>query len=1154
MPALFFPTRDTMRLVLASGLVPSALTQAPTRVEHHPAGGVWLEVAELPSREILASLARWGIIPALRPATTPSTIASWAEIVPLYPQKTESAPTILYELPQRQMTALLRWLCRGPRPLIGWQFLTQPYDGYAWVTVQPPPAPSVAFDHKFPEIRSYYEQLPGVWVARDWVHPLATQLVVPTGTILLCHPVEGVVHRPGPVPQPVHYELTLRPQPTIPTRHDPLPPITIHPRLLSCATTPPPTLWVFPPEQRSAFDQFCSDANEHLLRKLSCARIENGDEQRILIRLTNAADNTAALPPAAMGFFSDPRLPALHVPSGFQLRPHLRAEQLARAVSYSPGYILWLERTDAGFTLHRVPVAAFQPLDQQLEHSIPPLVSWIPHHGRSGALDFERFTLQTETTIDLLPPTPTISPPTIGTTTKARAHGWFAQSCARILSWMRRKRASSLPPTSARPSGHPTSQASAQPAPAEETPSDTEAAPTGRPLATTEALRLGHDWVLRRQALEGRILEDFSQLPAQQRARRWAELATLYTTTGQALDAALCWMNAIWDCSPPPQEWLQQWAAAECRAAGVDHSDSWDRWLSSPSRPGIGRVVAAIASGMGQQAVPSEWVRLLPRIVGMLEQKLDDIPVRAAWLARWAITRGGNGDTLGLARWYDRLLRRLQDRGPALDLDAPSFLRFHGRASPERFKQACDRLKHLRKPIREWVERPRGLGGLQAVGLAAETKATVEYAQLMLAWGLAVLGERTLARDWAAWARKALSLVVAPRVDPAAHAFLADLFLWRIQEANEGTLPKPGWPPPFQQRWDNLPEFARYAIDRLRQHSRILQPLGVVRPYGGRDLREFFGSDRLGDRLHLFAAQTDPAIIVEEGRALLALATREPTTATVPRVVYSLLQSAAYFDCRMTEELLALVPVALEWVETWLQAGRWTETERLSQAVMIRSSLLAMASDVATPRSIESLFKYLIRACSISGIPPAIEAAALRLFRAARRGACTPLVASLMESLDPQRGHWNNDATHSSLRPRIALAAGWFVAGDTEAGWRILDMARDQLRLPPPLPPRQHTELMLLYAETLGLAPPTLALGRLEELLQLPDRLAISSSTNCYFTLQVLRLVDSLVRAIVTEDFALSPAVRAWLDEDEFLIRRRIHRDMAAELAERGLK
>jgi hypothetical protein len=627
---------------------------------------------------------------------------------------------------------------------------------------------------------------------------------------------------------------------------------------------------------------------------------------------------------------------------------------------------------------------------------------------------------------------------------------------------------------------------------------------------------------------------------------------------GQTADAAIGWMNAIWDCPNPPPEWFEHWIAAECRTAGAERVASgdnahWDRWLSSPSRPGAGRVVAALAARAGLPAASAEFLKLLPRILGMLEQKCDDIPVRAAWLARWGLTRGCHGDTLGLARWYDRLMRRLQERGPALDLDAPSFLRFHGRASPDRFKLACDRLKHLRKPIRDWLERPRGIAGLQAVGLAGETKATTEYAQLMLAWGLGILGERTLSRDWAAWARKALSLVVAPRSVPGVHAFLGDLFLWRIQEANEGSLPKPGWPLEFQKRWEKLPEFARYTINRLRQYSRILQPVGAVQPYGGRDLREFLGSDRLGERLALFTAQTDPAIIVDEGRALLELATKEPTTATIPRVVYTLLPSAAYFDSSMTEQLIDLVPTALEWVEAWLQAGRWTETERLQRTVAIRTSLLAAACAVPPPPSLEDLLKYLNGAILASGMQPALEAAAIPLFRAARRGEYPTLAASLMESLDPRRGQWD-DKNGSSLAQRVGLAAGWFVAGDAEAGWRILDAARDRLRLAPPLPPREHTELLLQYAEALGFAPPSIALGRLEELFQFPDRLAVYSSTNGYFTLQTLRLVDSTVRAIVTEDFTLSPTVRAWLDADEFLIRRRIHRDMAAELHERGLK
>jgi hypothetical protein len=50
--------------------------------------------------------------------------------------------------------------------------------------------------------------------------------------------------------------------------------------------------------------------------------------------------------------------------------------------------------------------------------------------------------------------------------------------------------------------------------------------------------------------------------------------------------------------------------------------------------------------------------------------------------------------------------------------------------------------------------------------------------------------------------------------------------------------------------------------------------------------------------------------------------------------------------------------------------------------------------------------------------------------------------------------------------------------------------------------------------------------------------------------LHPLRLIDTVVRAVVTDEFTLGPAVRSWLDEDEFLIRQRIHHDMRASLQE----
>ncbi|MBY0458112.1 MAG: hypothetical protein K2V38_12290, partial [Gemmataceae bacterium] len=131
---------------------------------------------------------------------------------------------------------------------------------------------------------------------------------------------------------------------------------------------------------------------------------------------------------------------------------------------------------------------------------------------------------------------------------------------------------------------------------------------------------------------------------------------------------------------------------------------------------------------------------------------------------------------------------------------------------------------------------------------------------------------------------------------------------------------------------------------------------------------------------------------------------------------------------------------------------------------------------------------------------------------------------------------------------RVGLAIGWFAAGDEEAGNRVLNAAREHLFLTAPTNLQERTAVALAYAEALGFAPAGIALGRLEELFQRLDRVTVGGSTNCYLTVQPLRLIDTVVRSVVTDEFTLGPAVRAWLDEDEFLIRRRLHQDMTALL------
>src|SRR5205814_2010844 len=125
------------------------------------------------------------------------------------------------------------------------------------------------------------------------------------------------------------------------------------------------------------------------------------------------------------------------------------------------------------------------------------------------------------------------------------------------------------------------------------------------------------------------------------------------SATGNAQDAAVCWMNAVWESPTPPAEWLEKWLADECRAAKLPPGEGGlERWLSEPGRPGVGRAVAAYAAmeGFGSPPRP-EFLAALPRILNFLDQHFDDLPMRAAWFARLAATHACGGDALGLARW-----------------------------------------------------------------------------------------------------------------------------------------------------------------------------------------------------------------------------------------------------------------------------------------------------------------------------------------------------------------------------------------------------------------------------------------------------------------------------------------------------------------------
>jgi hypothetical protein len=140
----------------------------------------------------------------------------------------------------------------------------------------------------------------------------------------------------------------------------------------------------------------------------------------------------------------------------------------------------------------------------------------------------------------------------------------------------------------------------------------------------------------------------------------------------------------------------------------------------------------------------------------------------------------------------------------------------------------------------------------------------------------------------------------------------------------------------------------------------------------------------------------------------------------------------------------------------------------------------------------------------------------------------------------------------AALRVLLHAAAGWYYAGRDEQAHAVLDEARRDL-FAAGLSARDRTALALVYATTLGQAPVRVALGRLEEVFQRLKGIDVGGSTNAYYSLQPLLLVETAVRAVVSEDFALGPEVRAWLDADELAVRHRIRDELKEVMAAQGL-
>ena len=1172
---LLFPDLDTLRLALTSGTVPTDVTLAPAAVSFDAAGRPYVEPSITLSKTTAKILDRLGVKGSKRHATdVPEEVASWVQILPVVKEagtpNLSSQAAVLFELSSADdLPALAAEMLRLGNDRQGFRWFAAPDepDGRrVLLRVIGPPYYTLlrAIDKSAAgttgEVRAYLERAPRVWVEIGHAHPLAAQVrVADDQQVLIRAPREWLFLDDAPFHDV--YDILQFQLPTTAVglaEADAPGKITVLLRLASGNAADVPELWVLRDAAVEQLDALVRDADDRLIQRLMFAVATSPAGTRtVVLRTRPSKFPPPALPlEHALGFKPYWKLPNLFLPAGKRLHPPLRRDAVRRLLADDPDQVVWLYPDAAGgFTPESVPDAAFRSLEDWVDYVIEteraPLAAWI----EATRFDFDHFACAEGGG-------PKVKPDKDDKEPRAKGDGEETGSKTATTA-----KAASKSKSAARPAGA-----------AEYVPPPAETRPPG-------------EWKVRLKELEDRFLAVDGPLDAPERRALWPELAAANAGLGDASgEAAICWLNALWDADPPPAEWLAGWVRSESPAASpAMKADEFDRKLSSPSSS-LNAPRATVASFLWlahQSPVPNWLPARLPAVQKYLEKHEATLPVRAVWLAAFRLAQLAGADVLGLARVRDRLLLRLLNEGLSTERDLPGFLRFAGLRDSERMRAVREKSQHLHQAVRTWLQSAADLQKNESL------RQNLHFADLFFAFAFAKLGETIPTRKLLDDARRVMDRPVPPPAnspyDPAVTAavvrnFLFRAFGYRVEQAalgkpHAGQMPadlvaalneigtKGGSGPA-----NNPYKLAEYAIARMREQSRILEPQEKLDPYAVITKQ----GDALKKELYDLQAVRDPAKLTDRIRRLFREASQgggKPADVQF-LILHETLQLAPRVGEAFTVELLNLVPASLAAHAPPLASPEATtepsdtpkkQAELLERALFLAGhydrpdivrKLVAQFSDMLHKKKEEARFKLInvvagqcLRNLKKLGLRDEIDRFLSRLQGEVLQGSSLP---DLRVKYAEKPETWG-----TVLQTLLNLAAGWLSYGLTEQATPILDAARNELlgAAGSKLPSKDYSELAQVYVTALGQGPADGGLVRMTELFTRMDPKKITNTwtTAPYYSRLHLNVIEKTVLALLSDDFALGPAGRRWLDDDEFLVRRRIHADMRRDLDRSGL-
>ncbi|HEY7154097.1 MAG TPA: hypothetical protein VH575_09095 [Gemmataceae bacterium] len=1151
-----FPDLDTLQLALTSGAVPADVARKPAVAGFGEEDQLWVETsAKLPAAA-QKELKRLGaVVCKSSGGALSSEVSCWPELLPLLPDDTpldslEQTPVLFDVRGGEELSRLVMEMLRlgNDRQSFRWLEETnwragsrqRPENSRALLRVVGPPYYSLlrAIDQLGgPGVapHAFVERAPGVWIELGHRHPLSESIRPPKGKLLLLRSPRLWTLVPDAPFRDV-YEMVEFQLPDGATHWQDNPLSTrlhVAPRLRQAGPADGAELWVLRGEAIDELNRFVQNAEDQLLARLAFAVGEKNGQRVVVLRVRQSKLPPPVIVLPAEAYKSYLKIPNLFLPAGCILHPPLRRDVVRKLLAEDVNHIAWLAPgANGSFTSEGLPDDVFRPLtdwvDYVLDRDKEMLQAWM----QAMQFDFEPFICDEEQS----------SKP-------------------------------KKPPASEKPRG-PKSDRSAKPAAgdtgemmtfeaSDEIAEDAEDVP----LEDFAAIEESESSELRKAlaAVEGEFLALPGTLDDDAHQALWPLLADLYAQLRKFEDAGICWLNALWEPSESANgigKWIAAWFRAEVVGAArstLAEKPSWiarvaaaqgrdrevttedlDRLLHSedPTTADLRALAAHLAWSARRHPRPAPLMQRLQAVQRFLEKHEKLLPVRACWLAWYHLVQLLDGDALALARARDRLLERLFQSGLRPEQDLPSFLRSAGQASRQRFRDVGEWMRELGDKAHAWAEETRD---------PAQKPPTAPYINLLFAFGMARLGEVDAGKQL----MKRASRVLADKDE--AHTFLLHSFEYRINEALEGRPHTGPLPSPLMEQRNAMIPMLRYVVDRLRKHSRILEPEQDIDPYSP-------WLARVNDIEKALAEVVELPDRKEIQTRLQKLLKDVPRGAsgheTRARVLRTALEVAPRVSEDFAKEMLdRALPAydALPPLESLSDEKKLTALEH--QAKFLEKGLFTAAHFGQTDRvhPLAMRFQKMLQTQRGSRAIEFVEKTAGQCFHSLRKlgmrdeidNLLTQMADVVLEGKDldtlVKKINFKEDSP-APLKALLHVASSWCYFGRDHQADPVLRTVRSVL-FKAAYPSLKQKDLACAYARTVGQTTMEAAKKRLEEIFRELKGVRESFTSGSHFSVLQLDVIESVVLAVVSDDFTQGTQTRRWLDDDEFLVRRRIHDD-----------